>query len=170
MAIVCIDTQILYWAIRKVEPPNNPELVPQASDFIRWIDEQNYQVILPTIVLGEILVATPNEEHISLLTTLRRDWRIVDFDIPSAQKFAELRRDHIIKNRIKNLRDPNQYATRAALKADVMIIATCIVHGATRIYTYDNNFIKMAEGFIEAKKFTEENYQLSMNFPEDDID
>src|SRR4051812_27070279 len=116
MTVICIDTQILFWALVKKPPKNNEHLVRTATDFMKWVDQQKHQVILPTIILGEMLVAVPKEDHPSVLKQINRDWRVVEYDLPASVRFAVLQQDHIIKNRIGKLLDPNfPHATRASL-------------------------------------------------------
>jgi hypothetical protein len=82
-----------------------------------------------------------------------------------------MRRNHIVKHRLQTLDDPNRPgATREALKADAMINATAIAHGAKVIYSHNNDLFSLAEGFIEAKNFEDETFQMSMNLPERDPD
>jgi len=147
MAIICIDTQILSWGLIKKPPPNKPQIIHQASDFLRWVEEQKHRVIIPSIVVGELLTAVPSEDHSIILGKFQKSWRIVDFNPPAAQRFAILRREHAIKNKLNELIDPSiPGATRAGLKADVMIIAVAIVNQAQIIYSHDGNLLRIAEG------------------------
>lgn len=160
MKIVCIDTQILSFGLVKTPPKGNEHLVDAAVNFLNWVDEQGFTVILPTIVIGELLIPIPNELHVEILRQLTKDWRIVEFDLASAQQFAIMRRQHIIKNKLHHMTDPNKPgATRAALKADVMIIATAIASNANLIYSHNDDMLKLCEGFIDAKNFLDENVQ-----------
>jgi hypothetical protein len=80
MKIVCIDTQILSFGLVKIPPSGNEHLVYLATDFLKWVEQQNFTVILPTIVVSELLIAVPVEKHASVLKLLQRDWRIVQFE------------------------------------------------------------------------------------------
>ncbi len=136
---------------------------------MNWIEKQQYKVILPSIVVSELLVAVPTEDHVSVLSQLAGDYRIVPFDLVCARKFAEMRRSHIIKNRLIDLLNPDKLsATRAALKADAMIIATAIAYGAEILFSHNDDMRKMAEGFIEALGFDDVQFQRSLNLPEDE--
>ena len=165
MTIVCIDTQILSFGLIKTPPKGHEHLVNHAAEFLKWIEKQQYRVIVPTIVVSELLTAVPEENHVSILKLFERDWLIVDFDLRAARQFANMRGDHIRKNRLHHMIDPNRPgATREALKADVMIIATAIAHNADIIYTHDRNLLKLAEGFIEAKLFQDLPYQMPIQW------
>lgn len=155
MALVCIDTQILYWALIKIAPSSKPHIVSLATDFMQWIEKEKHDVIIPNIVVGELLIRVPPEKHLSVISQFQQNWRLVPFDTPASIKFAEIRRQHAIDNRLKDLLDPANGSTRAALKADVMIVATAIVHGANVIYSDDTDIPKLSKGFIEAKSMSD---------------
>lgn len=168
MDIACIDTQILFWAIIKSPPKGNEHLVSTATDFIKWVEEQQYRVIVPSIVIAELLIPVPPEDHPTVMAQMTQDYRIIPFDLVAAQKFAELRRSHIIKNRLHHLIDSNRPgATREALKADVMIIATALVNNAKVLFSHNKDLRKLAEGYIETKSFDDVSFQRSMQFPDD---
>lgn len=171
MKIVSIDTQILSWAIVRHPPKGNEHLVKIATDFMNWVQEQEFKVVVPTIVISELLIPVPVENHQDVMIQLARDFRIVPFDIRSSQKFAEIMQNHIVKNKIRRLISPDKIgSTRAALKADTMILATALTHGAEIMFTNDGNMKKMAEGFIEAKNLTDVQYQLSLGLQDSEDD
>lgn len=167
--IVCIDTQILVWGVLKKPPLGEEHLVQLSSDFLRWIEEQKCRVILPTVIVAELLVTVPPEDQTEAMKRFRSDWRVVEFDLPAAQQFAVMRQSQLIKNRLTHLLDPNNPgATREALKADVMIIATAIAQRAQIIYSNDRHLRSLAEGYILAKNFVDETFQRSLNLPDGD--
>lgn len=171
MKIVCIDTQILSWAIVKNPPAGNSHLVSVARDFMQWVNDQQFRVIVPSIVVSELLIPVPPEEHPIVLSQFSTDYRIVPFDLACARKFAEMRRHHIIQNRLKELLNPKQLsATKSALKADVMIIATAITFGAETLYSHNDDMRNMATGFIEALSFDEVSFQRSLGFSDTSTD
>lgn len=164
MSIVCIDTQILYWAIVKKAPPNSEHLIATAGEFMQWVEEKKFTVIVPTIVLGEMLVPIPKENHAQVLKQFRQDWMIVDYDVRAASIFADMRHDHIIQNRFRELRTMHPDTTKKELVADVMIIATAIAHRANTIYSHNRDLRAMAAGFIEAQSMDEIPLQMGLNF------
>lgn len=164
MSIVCLDTQIIRWGVMKEKSltPQANELIAKASYFIDWLDKQGTEVVLPAFIVGELLVTVPEREHPRVLNQLSEDWMIVDYDLRAAQQFAVMRYNQALKPIMDDIRSRNPYATRKQLVADVMIIATAIVHGAEKIYSHDNDFIKMASGHILAENFL--NLSVQTNF------
>lgn len=82
MTLVCLDTHIVQWGVlRRTSDPGQQHLVDKSAALIRFIDKNNDRVILPSIVIGELLVPIPQEEHSEVLSRLSRDWMIVDYDV-----------------------------------------------------------------------------------------
>lgn len=162
MTIVCIDTQVLYWAVVQRAPNGRDDLVRMSIDFMEWIQKQKADVIIPTIVVGEMLVPIPEDEHIKVMTTFNRDWMIVEYDLRSAREFARLRQNQLIKERFKDIREIHPDVTRKELVADAMIIATAIAHGAEVIYSHNRDLRSLAEGFIRAENIDNAGFQMSL--------
>jgi predicted nucleic acid-binding protein len=163
MPIVCLDTQILYWAVVKKAVPGAEKLISLASDFVKWLDSQpNTTIIVPTIVVGEMLIPVPEDEHPKVLAQFRQDWMIVEYDLKAASIFAKLRREHITQKRFKDLRNLHPDTTKKELVADAMIIATAIAHGAEKLYSHNKDLRALAEGFIPTASFEDETFQRSL--------
>ena len=168
MAIVCVDTHILVWSILE-QGTDDGQLLEHAAGFMLWLEERDSKVIIPTIVLGEMLVAVPDEDRPAVLAQFNKDWMIVDYDLRAASIFAQMRRDHIRNKRFKDLRKLNPDVTRKELGADVMIIATARSYGADIIYSHDQNLLALAEGWIPAADFLDVSVQLKLlEAPEDE--
>lgn len=166
MPIICLDTQILYWGIVKKAARGAENLIVPAGQFLKWIETQQYDIIIPTIVLGEMLIPIPDDEQGKVLAQFKQDWMLVDFDTKAALIYAQMRRNHITQKRFKDLRHLHPDVTKKELVADAMIIATAIAHGAEKIYSHNEDFLALAEGFIDADNFLGVPFQLSL--PEDD--
>lgn len=172
MNVVCLDTQILQWGVMKKESKtqNSQKLIDRATYFIDWLDQQSVSIILPSFVVGELLVTVPEREHPRVLNLLDEDWMIVDYDLRAAQQFAVMRYNQALKQIMNDIRQGNPYATRRQLIADIMIIATAIVNGASKIYSHDSDFINLASGYIIAENFMD--MEIQSNFldqiPDDD--
>lgn len=166
MSVVCVDTHLLFWAIIGRATPGTERLIPHASGFMKWLEQQQAHVMIPTIVVGELLVAVPDEDRPAVLSQFSQDWLIVDYNLTAAAFFAHMRRHHIIQKRFKDLRALYPGTTRKELVADVMIIATAMAHGAEVIYSHDKSVLTLAEDFIRAEDFLDVPIQLDL--PEND--
>src|SRR5258706_8215350 len=129
MDIVCVDTQILFWAITGKASRGAENFVAPATDFMRWLERQDVRIIIPTIVVGEMLVPIDESDHAKTLSKFKEDWMIVEYDIKAASIFARIRPDHIENKRYDDIRKILPHVTMHELEADTMIIATAIAHG-----------------------------------------
>ncbi len=167
MSTVCIDTQILYWSVVKKAAPGAEELMPLAGDFMKWIDANQHNVLIPTIVVGEMLIPIPDQDMPKVLEQFSADWMIVPYDLKAANIFSRLRREIIIKNRIHDIRKLHPDVTKRELSADLMIVATAIANEVDCLYSHNEDMRSIAEGFIITKNFLDENFQMSMRLPTD---
>ena len=166
MSVVCVDTQILYWAI-EFRGTEDRQLLVFAREFMRMLDTRGDRIIVPSIVVGEMLIPIEEGRVRFVLNQFKSDWRIVEYDLRCALQFSRMRRDHALKTRVKSLQEL-EGCTRKELHADAMIIATAIANGASIIYSHDEPLRTLAEGWIEAKDFMDENIQSPMDFGEND--
>ncbi|MEO1163293.1 MAG: PIN domain-containing protein [Chloroflexota bacterium] len=157
MSVISLDTQLLYWAIIQRPPMGHEHVLGQVTRFLKWTVDNEHKVIVPSIVLSELLIGVPYDKQKYVLAQVTAHYRIVPFDLKASAVFAKMRRDHLIKHRLDDLLNPDiLHATRGALKADIMIIATAIAHGADILYSYDDKLRRLADSYITARNFTDE--------------
>lgn len=166
MSVVCVDTQLLYWAIMG-RGTDDQQLLDSARDFMKMLDANGDRIIVPSIVVGEMLVPVEEWHVKQVMNQYKTYWRIADYDIRCALQFAVMRRNHALEKRVKSLQEL-EGATRKELIADVMIIATAIANSADIIYSNDGKLRTLAEDWIEAKDFVQDGVQYSMNLKEKD--
>ncbi|MCA9908165.1 MAG: PIN domain-containing protein [Anaerolineae bacterium] len=150
MTLVAVDTQILAWAIMS-EIDTTPPQAQLATQLFETLAHDGHQIVIPSIVVGELLATIPIERHEEILGRLHPAWRLAGCNRQSATLFARLRRDWRTQNRLKGIRAYDPKITRKELIADVMIIASALAQGADRIYSADATLRKMADGFITAE-------------------
>lgn len=160
--MVCIDTQILCWAIIGQTTSNTESLVLRANHLLKQLEENKSKLIIPSIAVAEMLTSIDENDHSAVLARFQTDWRVVDFNLRAAAIFARMRRDWHIKNRLKEIREFDSSVTRKELVADVMIIASAIAHNASIIYSHNDDFRKMAEGFITVEDLPDNPIQLEL--------
>lgn len=160
--IVCLDTQVLYWGIIGKANNGQEHLIARARDFLIGLtaDEETH-VIIPAIVLGELLAFVPDADQGNVLAAFQRDWLIVDFNARAALIFGQMRSNPFVQEQFKTMRTGTD-TTRRVLVADCLIIATAIAHEANVIYSEDRALIKLADGWIDAKRFEDEPYQMRL--------
>ncbi|HVK97411.1 MAG TPA: PIN domain-containing protein [Flavisolibacter sp.] len=148
--IICIDSQVIVWGIKKQPTKGQEEMVSKAEYFFEWVDNNDHEIIIPTIVLGEILVPEPETIRAKYLAALSKAFIIVNFDTRAALKYSQL-----LNGRLEEIKKLQQETgtVRQKMKADHMIIATALVNNASCIYSYDEGLTKFASGFIDVREF-----------------
>lgn len=144
MKLVCFDTHVLVWGIRGEATPGQEYMIERTRAFLQQLDQTGTRVIIPTIVIGEFLLAHPVEEHYKVTALFQQHFMVVPYDLRAAKLFADLWRQE--QQRLSEMR--SQFgSTRVALIADLMIAATAMAAGAACIYSEDQrmrNFVSRA--------------------------
>lgn len=154
---------IIQWGVlRRVHDSQSQNLVDRAADFIKWLSKQKCNVIVPSIVVGEVLLPVDPVAHTDALSEFSTKWIVVDYDIRAARRFAEISRSRAVKDIKKEIQKANPDVTRSHLKADMMILATALIHGADHLYTHDGDFLKIANLYIAAENFLDVSVQMSL--------
>ena len=145
--IVCVDTNILVWHIRKEGPP---DLKQYAGYLFKQLENDkddkgrsNAQVMVTTVVLTEFVTPVKSqEERDKLIAEISKRFLIEPFDARDAALAATLW--HFGKTN-RDKRNAPKDGQRAILRADTMIIATAKGHGATEFYSEDADARAMAQ-------------------------
>jgi predicted nucleic acid-binding protein len=175
--VVCLDTHILIWAIKGEAEAGQEPMILRAQAFLRSLEEEGAQVLVPAIVLAELLVRVPEEKHAAILQEVSQRFMVVPFDIPAASEFAKLfakwnakdaeaRSDQLGKTAPKDEHKDMPNPGRSALKADLMILATAIVRGVSCLYTNDEALTRIAQQ-AKASLFVSEMPQPAEQIPLD---
>ncbi len=163
MRIVCLDTQVLYWGIIGRASRGQEALIPRARDFlIALTSDSETHIVVPSIVLAELLAFVPEADQANVLLRLQQDWLIVDFDARAALVFGQMRANRFVQEQFRQMRADPPETSRRALIADCMIIATAIAHDAEVLYSDDRALLKLADGWIAARRFEDEPYQMRL--------
>ena len=144
--LACIDTQILYWVLVKKPPLSRPDAVDKALNLFRWMHEKKFQVIIPTLVVGEVLVSVPLAKHSEVLKQFERDWMVVEFDLRAASEFAKLRQRYLSDNSPRELQQMLNGEPKRVIIADMMILGVAIANKADYLVTDDNPLLATACG------------------------
>jgi predicted nucleic acid-binding protein len=156
-SIICLDTNILIWGIKKVAPPGQEDMIYRAQDLIQKLDKSSSQVIVPSLVLAELLMPVKEEDHGKFFADISKQFIIVPFDTQAALHYATLWKSWREKNSEQQLGDNRP--TRAKMKTDFMIVATAVSRKAECIYSADSDIEKFAKGHIAVRKLPVSFYQ-----------
>lgn len=134
--IVGIDTQTLIWALDEIDS-DDPAKEQRAIWLLRHLTVSRAQVVVSTIVVGELLVGIDTTLHAGFVESLAARFHIVPFDVRAASKAAEEFSKNI------DLKESGQGA-RKTFKADLSIVASAWASGATVFFADDERCRKLA--------------------------
>ncbi len=149
--IICFDTQIVIWAVKKEATPGQEDMILKAEILLNMCNENKSEIIIPSIVIAELLSGLPPDRHSFFIKVIEKNFSIPPFDLHAAAVYAKIWRNS------KELRkeEKERGAKREEMKADSMIVAIAKARGAICIYSEDPRLRKFAEGYIEAKSLSD---------------
>lgn len=139
-----IDTMVLIWGMQEAHAGSPragqdvPDMRRRAEILIQELSEQNEQIVVPTVMVAELLVKIDPRKHGDFIAVLQGRFFCPPFDLRAGSVAAALWQKH------KQLPQSQQLA-RSILKADVLIVATAKVAGATTFYSHEPKCRKLAE-------------------------
>jgi predicted nucleic acid-binding protein len=148
--ILCIDSMVIVWGVKRSATGGQESMIRSAEYFFEWADQQEHEIIIPTVVLAEVLAPETPEMSEQYLHIIEEAFLIKNFDMRAALKYAQM-----LNNRFDEVKNAasEQNVTRQRMKIDHIIIATAIVNNAQAIVSYDGALKKFAEGFINVMQF-----------------
>ena len=141
---VSIDAQILIWGIKRQSTPNRADMIPRAVKFFQKCQDTRTQVFLPAQSFAEFLVGYTPEQRQQTLAVLPRTFIVKPFDAKAAAIAADLQRSW---NDLREIMA--EYGlTKQQVKSDINVLATSIAHGASHLYSEDEQMPSLAQGKI----------------------
>jgi predicted nucleic acid-binding protein len=155
--VVCIDTHVLIWGIKRDSSPSQKFMIGRTVNFLEWLQNKQNQVIVPAPVLGEFLMRVPTEKHQVITSEIQSKFMVLPFDANAASLFAQVWQ----KNKNNGL--PAEDSTREKMKTDSMIVAIAVANKASILYSEDPGLKKFAEGFINISNIPSIHRQLRLD-------
>lgn len=143
--VLCIDSQIFIWGIKKQCTEGQENMIQRAEYFFKWADEEKHHLLIPTVVIAEILAPEPKETHAELMSIISDNFIIGNFDTLCAIRYANL-----LNNRFEDLKEfaKDNGIRREKMKTDHMIVSTALAYNANIIYSNDAHLKTYAKGLI----------------------
>jgi predicted nucleic acid-binding protein len=138
---VGVDTMVMIWGLKKVNPRTTPQNVAEMCEraAILFQNLKNQRIIVPTIVVAELLCGIAPKDHGSFVAEIQQRFFCPPFDLGACALSAKLWQFH------KGLPDEEKITSRPLLKADIMIVATAKTAGARRFYSHEPTCRKLAQ-------------------------
>jgi predicted nucleic acid-binding protein len=148
--VVCLDTQILIWGLKKQAKPEQQDEIAKAEYFLKKCDEEKTAIIIPSVVIAELLAGIPLAEHGAFLGLVNKRFMIASFDLPAAAIYGEYFESWRAAHPDSSFREEG--FSRVKFKVDHMILAIAVTRDANCLYTNDDELIAHSNGRIEARK------------------
>jgi hypothetical protein len=145
--LICIDSQIFIWGIKQKAIKEQEHLIPIATNFIEWLSDNNYKILLPNPIITEIMSPVPPSEYAKILALLDKRFIIAPFDNLASIKCAELMNKVLTEPELIEYRNAHS-VPKNKIKFDCMIVAVAITKRASCIYSEDPDIKKFASGQI----------------------
>lgn len=158
--IVGIDTMVVIWALpdtakqgkkpgRLGAPANKSqdidEMRRRAKILLHELSDGGDIVVVPTISVSELLRGIDPQNHGTFLAELKNQFLLPGFDLPTAAYAA------VLSQKSSTLPKDDGIA-RVCIKADIQIVASSKMAGATRFYSHERRVRNLAElADMEAK-------------------
>lgn len=148
-AVVCLDTMILIWGVKKEATAGQEMRIKDAEAFLKNLEDEGAEVIIPAPVMSEILVRVPENKLESVAEYVGSHFRVMPFDSACAVVAAKLRQTIEGNGVRKELQEAGR--NWREVKIDIQVAAVAIVHRATCLYSSDSGMAKVACGLVEVK-------------------
>ena len=144
--VICIDTHILVWGVRRVAEPGQEIMIERAGHFLDKCQNDGVKVLLPALVFGELVAGIPLEVATALARTLQQRFMVAPFDARAAEEFGRMWR---------RWKQNHPESSRQKFRIDHMILATAITRGAWCIYSHDPDVRRLSDERIEVLELPE---------------
>lgn len=155
--IVCVDTHVLIWGIRKTANADQVSMIIRAESYLKALAEEGALLMIPAVAMAEFLVKVPPEEHSVMIARLGESWIVQPFDNNAAQEYARIWQEWERMKDCGTFPDEESVlsSNRSHLKADIMILASAIVGNAEVIVSHDDLLLKLGPKISGAPYVTE---------------
>lgn len=134
--IVAIDSMILAWSLRD---DGNQEQRSKTQWLFEQLEEEEAQIVVPTVVAAEFLVPLPEARRAEMLAAMSERFLLAPFDVRCAAIAASLI-PSALDGRVRGTAH-----SRHSVKVDAMMVATAKVWNASRIYSNDSGCRELAK-------------------------
>jgi predicted nucleic acid-binding protein len=147
MAMVCFDSHVIIWGIKRQASSTQQEMIERAEALIKQCEENKDTVVVPALVVGEVLCNLPLENQPQLFKVLNENFMIVPYDMRAARHNAKIwQEQELLRQELRKADVPRQ-----AIKADIAILSTALAYSCETLYSGDKDLIKLAQKYIRVK-------------------
>lgn len=154
MKLVCLDTHVLIWGIKKQYAVGQKDKVELASRFLEYLEEEKIIAYIPVPVISELLAPVDPSEYNAFLEVIHNRFRVIPVDEIAAIECAKIWHSKREDEELRLYRNENGI-TREKMKFDFQIAAVAITRRCECIYSEDPHIKKFVGDLIEVKSIPE---------------
>ncbi len=119
MSLVCFDSNFVVWGAKREATPGQENKIDKAVLLLEQLEGQDKQIVVPSIVLGEVLASLPPALQPPFVAMMQQHFIVAPYDSVAAVQFACM-----WQGRARDMAH-----TRDETKADYMIAAIAVANG-----------------------------------------
>ncbi|AKA35636.1 type II toxin-antitoxin system VapC family toxin [Flagellimonas lutaonensis] len=154
MKIVCLDTHILIWGIKKQYSVGQEDKVELAGRFLDFLEEEKILVYIPVPIISELLAPVDPSDYNAFLEVIHKRFRVIPVDEIAAIECAKIWHSKKDDEELKKYREENGI-TRERMKFDFQIAAVAITRNCECIYSEDPHIKKFVGDLIDVNNIPE---------------
>lgn len=143
--IVCLDSDILIWGLKKEATDGQEHMIIKAEAFISYLYKLKKRIIIPAPILTELTWILDKEKRDLVVDIMSKRFIIAPFDKKAALICSDLLSQFKSYKEYENIK--NELGKRR-LKFDTMIIAIAISNECEQFYTNNVDDYKLASKHI----------------------
>ncbi|MBT1698260.1 hypothetical protein KK083_15310 [Fulvivirgaceae bacterium PWU4] len=134
--LVCIDSMICVWGIKKKATQGQEFMVAKTEAFLKSLDAQNTKIIIPAPVITEILCPVDISQRAGLMSSITKHFMIAPLDTMAAIKAGEIWNEN--KDSWKEIYGSSEEeGLRNRFKYDILIAGIAITRNVYCLYSND---------------------------------
>jgi predicted nucleic acid-binding protein len=139
VSLVCFDSNFVVWGVKRQATPGQEDNINKAVFLLDQLGGEDKQVVIPSIVLGEVLASFPPDLQPEFVAIMEQNFIVAPYDSVAAVQYARM-----WQNRARDTTH-----TRDETKADYMIAAIAVANGCEAIYSNDSGLRRFASEHIQ---------------------
>ena len=150
MALVCIDTMVAIWAVKKTAGAGQEHMIPLCTQLLADLDKDKKKILLPAPVITELLAPVDDDAaRLAMLRDCNLLFRTGALDPIAATLSARVWNEN--KTRWKGFYSEHDPNFRNRFKYDLMILGIAMANKVECFYTGDKALFGLAKQYIDTK-------------------
>lgn len=126
---------VFVWGVKEQAKATQENMIEKTKSFLKWLDDEKKQIILPAPIITEILAPVTNTaDRDAFMDIIYRRFRVAPLDDIAAQKAGEI---WSTTPNYKEYYTEGEDGIRNRFKYDILILGIAITQNVTCLYSED---------------------------------